>query len=108
MPYKSEKQRRLMHAKHPGIAARWDKEYGTKVSKTVYPMMSVRAVKNTNPGKKIPKLRPVARALMGSVSVGKSAWGVVTKLDQADVHVVSTMTGPKKARRRKLKRIVET
>ena len=32
MPYKSEKQRRLMHAKHPGIAARWDKEYGTKVT----------------------------------------------------------------------------
>jgi hypothetical protein len=26
MPYKSEKQRRFMHAKHPGIAARWDRE----------------------------------------------------------------------------------
>lgn len=31
MPYKSEKQRRFMHAQHPGIAARWDKEYGSKV-----------------------------------------------------------------------------
>jgi hypothetical protein len=31
MPYKSEKQRRFMHAKHPDIAARWDKEYGGKV-----------------------------------------------------------------------------
>lgn len=41
--------------------------------------------------------------------VSKSAWGVVHKLDQADVHVVTTMTGPKKARLRKLKRkIVET
>lgn len=26
MPYKSEKQRRYMHAKHPEIARRWDKE----------------------------------------------------------------------------------
>ena len=26
MPYKSEKQRKFMHAKHPGIAARWDRE----------------------------------------------------------------------------------
>lgn len=32
MPYKSEKQRRFMHAKHPDIAARWDKETGGKVS----------------------------------------------------------------------------
>jgi hypothetical protein len=31
MPYKSEKQRKYMHAKHPGIAARWDKETGGKV-----------------------------------------------------------------------------
>jgi len=28
MPYRSEKQRRFMHAKHPKIAARWDKKYG--------------------------------------------------------------------------------
>jgi len=27
MPYKSEAQRRFMHAKHPEIAERWDKEY---------------------------------------------------------------------------------
>jgi hypothetical protein len=26
MPYKSDKQRKFMHAKHPKIAARWDKE----------------------------------------------------------------------------------
>jgi len=26
MPYKSAKQRRYMHAKHPGIAKRWDAE----------------------------------------------------------------------------------
>lgn len=30
MPYRSEKQRRFMHAKHPEIAARWDAEYGSK------------------------------------------------------------------------------
>lgn len=29
MPYKSDAQRRFMHAEHPDIAARWDKEYGT-------------------------------------------------------------------------------
>jgi len=33
MPYKSEKQRKFMHAKHPEIAERWDKEYGGKISK---------------------------------------------------------------------------
>jgi hypothetical protein len=33
MPYRSAKQRRFMHAKHPEIAARWDKEYGGKVVK---------------------------------------------------------------------------
>jgi hypothetical protein len=26
MPYKSEKQRKYMHAKHPEIAKRWDAE----------------------------------------------------------------------------------
>lgn len=36
MPYKSEKQRRYMHAKHPKIAARWDKKYGKKIDKGFY------------------------------------------------------------------------
>lgn len=26
-PYKSDAQRRYMHARHPKIAARWDKEH---------------------------------------------------------------------------------
>ena len=30
-PYKSEKQRKFMHAKHPEIAERWDREYGGKI-----------------------------------------------------------------------------
>lgn len=33
MPYRSAKQRRYMHAKHPEIAKRWDKKYGGKVVK---------------------------------------------------------------------------
>lgn len=33
MPYKSEKQRRYLHAMHPSIAARWDREYGSRVVK---------------------------------------------------------------------------
>lgn len=34
MPYKSAKQRGFMHAKHPDIAARWDKEiHDKKVAK---------------------------------------------------------------------------
>lgn len=33
MPYRSEAQRRFMHAQHPDIAARWDKEYGGKKKK---------------------------------------------------------------------------
>jgi len=32
MPYKSEKQRRYMHAQHPEIAKRWDKKYGGKIA----------------------------------------------------------------------------
>jgi hypothetical protein len=33
MPYRSEKQRRYMHAKLPKIAKRWDAEYGSKPKK---------------------------------------------------------------------------
>ncbi len=33
MPYKSEKQRRYLHAKHPEIAKKWDKKYGGKIVK---------------------------------------------------------------------------
>ena len=33
MPYRSAKQRRFMHAKHPEIAKEWDKKYGAKVVK---------------------------------------------------------------------------
>ncbi len=33
MPYRSAKQRAFMHAKHPDIAKRWDREYGGKVIK---------------------------------------------------------------------------
>ena len=31
MPFKSEAQRRFMHAKHPTIAKRWEREYPTSV-----------------------------------------------------------------------------
>lgn len=30
MPFKSKAQRAYMHAKHPGIAKRWEKEYPVK------------------------------------------------------------------------------
>jgi hypothetical protein len=30
MPYASDKQRKFMHAKHPDIAKRWDKEASGK------------------------------------------------------------------------------
>lgn len=33
MPFKSEKQRRFMYAKHPEIAKRWTKKYGSKIRK---------------------------------------------------------------------------
>ena len=33
MPFKSEKQRRFMWAKHPEIARRWAEEYGSKIAK---------------------------------------------------------------------------
>lgn len=31
MPYRSAKQRRFMHARHPDIARRWDKKYGGRI-----------------------------------------------------------------------------
>lgn len=33
MPFKSKKQMRYMFAKHPRIAKRWAKKYGTKIKK---------------------------------------------------------------------------
>lgn len=33
MPFRSEEQRRFMWAKHPEIAKRWTKKYGSKVVK---------------------------------------------------------------------------
>ena len=34
MPYKSEKQRKFMHAVHPDIAKRWDAEIKKKKKKS--------------------------------------------------------------------------
>ena len=31
MPFRSEKQRRYLWAKHPDIARRWTKKYGSKI-----------------------------------------------------------------------------
>ena len=31
MPFRSESQRRFMWAKHPKIARRWSKKYGSKI-----------------------------------------------------------------------------
>ncbi len=31
MPYKSDKQRRFLHAVHPELAKKWDKKYGGAV-----------------------------------------------------------------------------
>ena len=33
MPFRSEKQRRYMYAKHPSIAKRWAKKYGNAIRK---------------------------------------------------------------------------
>lgn len=45
MPYRSEKQRRFMHAQHPDIAARWDRETGGKVVKISKPKKSTHETK---------------------------------------------------------------
>jgi len=34
MPFKSEKQRRFLHAKHPEIAERWEREAKRKKGRT--------------------------------------------------------------------------
>jgi len=31
MPFRSEKQRRFLWAKHPDIARRWTRKYGSKI-----------------------------------------------------------------------------
>jgi hypothetical protein len=31
MPFRSKKQRRYMWAKHPDIATKWTREYGSKI-----------------------------------------------------------------------------
>ena len=56
MPYKSDAQRRFMHAKHPKIAARWDKETGGKVVAT--------------PKKGIAKGEPVKGSMAGRLKKG--------------------------------------
>ncbi len=33
MPYRSKKQRKYMHARHPKIARKWDKKYGGRIVK---------------------------------------------------------------------------
>jgi hypothetical protein len=33
MPFKSAKQRRFMFARHPRIAKKWAKKYGTKIKR---------------------------------------------------------------------------
>jgi hypothetical protein len=33
MPYKSEKQRRYLHANEPELAKKWDKKYGSSIQK---------------------------------------------------------------------------
>lgn len=32
-PFKSEKQKKFLYAKHPDIAKRWSKKYGGKIKK---------------------------------------------------------------------------
>ena len=34
MPFKSEKQRSFLHAKHPDIAKKWTKEHGTAIKRS--------------------------------------------------------------------------
>lgn len=36
MPFRSEKQRRYLWMKHPSIARRWTKKYGSKIRAEVY------------------------------------------------------------------------
>jgi hypothetical protein len=52
MPFKSEKQRRYMHANHPEIAKKWERRYGT--GGHVSPSIKAKCgpVKLSNPGNK--------------------------------------------------------
>ena len=49
MPYKSKAQLGFMHAKHPAIAARWDKEYGVSKGMPEHVGDAVKARPKSNP-----------------------------------------------------------
>lgn len=42
MPFRSVKQRKFMWAKHPEIAERWTKKYGSKIKKKSKPLALAR------------------------------------------------------------------
>jgi hypothetical protein len=55
MPYASEKQRRYMHAQHPEIAARWDKEEHSMHGKAKFGNMMNHLAKKAKKRKKATK-----------------------------------------------------
>ena len=71
MPYKSEKQRRYLHAVHPDIAARWDAEYGGKVK-------GKKKVSKANPAKTALKFGrgTVTRSVDGDTVIRSRTGGV--------------------------------
>jgi hypothetical protein len=100
MPYKSDAQRRFMHARHPGIAAKWDEEIRAKrkrgkVAKFISPERRLRAQKKASAvtslaggtvglgglglllaSKKAPKLAKLERHLPAVGAVGAGISGV--------------------------------
>lgn len=48
MPFQSEKQKRFMFAKHPDIAKRWSKEYGSEPSHSASRLKDAKSGKSPN------------------------------------------------------------
>ena len=53
MPFKSEKQRRYLWAKHPEIARKWEKEYGSKVKESIIDRIDLYLIEQENPFKDV-------------------------------------------------------
>lgn len=69
MPFRSEKQRRFMWAKHPEIARRWSKKYGSKpVKKKKREKKMAKKVARRYKGKKKSSKHPGFKAVQAKIA----------------------------------------
>ena len=73
MPYASSAQRRFMHAKHPGIAKRWDKEYPDQKGLPEHVKKKHSEKKSSNEGRTMSLIESVVDAFQANAAaIGKA------------------------------------